>query len=139
LIKDDRYYLKLAIKEAYKAYELNEIPVGTILVIDDKIISKSHNMRDSSNIVTKHAEIISIEKANKKVNNWRLNNAILYTTLEPCDMCNGVIKEARIKKVVYGAKNKNIKLSNNYFQVDDDGLVEECEKIINLMFEKLRK
>jgi tRNA(adenine34) deaminase len=131
--------MNLAIKEANKAYELNEIPVGTVIVIDNIIIAKSHNMRDTSNIVTKHAEIIAIEKANKKMNNWRLNNAILYTTLEPCNMCREVIKESRIKKVIFGAKNKNISSKNDFIQINDEKIVQQCENIIDLMFKKIRK
>ena len=138
MVKDDKYFMNLAIKEANKAYELNEIPVGTILVIDNNIVVKSHNQRDSSNIVTKHAEIIAIEKANKKINNWRLNNAILYTTLEPCNMCSEVIKEARIKKVVYGAKNKNTSSKKEYYQINDDEIIKKCENIIDKMFKKIR-
>ena len=101
--KSDEYYMKLAIKEAEKAYKINEIPVGAVIysVDEDRILAKSHNKRDSMNIVTNHAEILSIIKANKKINNWRLINTILYTTLEPCDMCLSVINESRISKVIY--------------------------------------
>ena len=137
--KDDKYYLEKAINEAKKAYQKNEIPVGVIIVIDNKIISRAHNLRDSTNIVTKHAEIIAIEKANKKINNWRLNNAKLYTTLEPCNMCKEVLKEARVTQVIYGAKNINSSESIDFIQINDKNLIDMCENLIKNKFNEIRK
>ena len=137
-MKDDIYFMNIAYKEALKAYDKNEIPVGVVIVKDDVVISKAHNLRDSKNIVTKHAEIIAIEKANKKIKNWRLNGCILYSTLEPCDMCVGVIKEAKIKKVVYGTKNQNISHNHVFFQISDQLLIKKCEKLIKSKFIELR-
>lgn len=139
MIKDDIYFMNLALKEAIKAYNKNEIPVGVVIVNDNKVISKGHNLRDSLNIVTKHAEIIAIEKANKKTNNWRLIDCILYTTLEPCNMCESVINESKIKKVCYGAKNiNNITNNKHFYQIDDNNLVKECEMLIKNKFIELR-
>ena len=100
-IKNDDYFMQVAYKEAEKAYEIGEIPVGTVIILNEKIISKGHNLRDTTNIVTKHAEIIAIEKANKKLKNWRLNECIMYTTLQPCNMCMSVIKSSKITIKIY--------------------------------------
>ena len=136
-MNDDIYYMKEAIKEAKKAYKKNEIPVGVIIVEDNKIISRGHNLRDSSNIVTKHAEIIAIEKANRKLNNWRLVNCTLYSTLEPCNMCREVIKESKINKVIYGANKSNI-CRSNYDQINSHTLIKECEELIKNKFIEIR-
>ena len=136
--KNDQYFMDISYKEAIKAYNLNEIPVGAIIVIDDKIISKGHNLRDSTNIVTKHAEIIAIEKANKKMNNWRLINAVMYCTLEPCNMCKEIIKEAKIKKIIYAAKNNNSEKISNCMQINSKEHINKCEKLIKDKFFEIR-
>lgn len=99
-------FMKEAIKEAKKSFKKNEVPIGAIIVIDNKIISRGHNMRETLQNATKHAEIIAIEKACKKLKSWRLENAEMYVTLEPCPMCAGAISNARISKVIFGAKEK---------------------------------
>lgn len=139
MIKNDVYYMNQAYKEALKAYDKNEIPVGAVIVCNDKIIARGHNLRDSSKIVTKHAEIIAIEKANKKLNNWRLVECTLYTTLEPCSMCKEVIKESKIKKVVFGAAGKNQIIDDNIIQIDDQNMICICENIISKMFKVIRE
>ena len=138
MIKDDRYFMNIAYKEALKAYKKNEIPIGVVIVKDNEIVAKAHNLRDSKQIVTKHAEIIAIEKANIKESNWRLVNHTLYTTLEPCDMCDEIIKEAKISKVIYAAKNKNKKNLSKFTQIDDKNIVFKCESIIKNKFLELR-
>ena len=138
MIKDDVYYMNRAYKEAMKAYDKDEIPIGVVIVKDGKIISQAHNLRDSKQIVTKHAEIIAIEKANKKENNWRLIDCTLYTTLEPCDMCSEVIKESKIEKVVYAAKNQNISHKKEYIQINNKEIINKCEQIIKNKFVELR-
>ena len=95
-----------AIKEAKKAEKENEIPIGAVIVIDDKIISRGHNTREKTQNALHHAEMIAINKACKKLKSWRLENATMYVTLEPCPMCAGAISNARITKVIYGAKDK---------------------------------
>lgn len=139
MIKDDNYFMNKAYEEAIKAYNKNEIPIGAVIVKNKKIISKAYNLRDSSNIVTKHAEIIAIEKANKKLKNWRLCNTILYTTLEPCEMCEKIIEEAKIEKIIYGAKN-NKKLNNNlkYYQISSKDIIYKCEMLIKNKFKDIR-
>ncbi len=100
-------FMKEALKEAQKAKQENEIPIGAVIVIDDKIIARGHNKREKSQNALHHAEIIAIDKACKKLKSWRLENATIYVTLEPCPMCAGAIANARIKKLVYGAKDRS--------------------------------
>ena len=104
-MNDDYKYIKLALKEAQKALKIDEVPVGAIIVKDNKIIARAHNKKESSNLATNHAEIIAINKASKKLNTWHLDDCIMYVTLEPCVMCAGALIQSRIKKVVYGAKS----------------------------------
>jgi tRNA(adenine34) deaminase len=135
-------YMKISINEARKAYKKNEIPVGAIIVLNDEIISKSYNKKNFKNIVTEHAEISAIIKANKKLNNWRLNEAILFTTLEPCKMCKEVIKESRIKEIYYAAKNENeicFIQDNKYIQIENELIIKEATTLIKDIFKKIRK
>ena len=104
MIKNDEYYMKLAIVEAKKAFTKEEVPVGAIIVYQDKIIARGYNLRETKKSVLGHAEINVIKKANKKLNQKFLDDCILYVTLEPCLMCAGAIQAARIKKVIYSAK-----------------------------------
>lgn len=101
MLKDEKY-MQEAFKEAKIAYNLNEVPVGAVLVVNDKIISRGHNLRNTKKNVLYHAEMIAISKACKKLNKWILDDATLYVTVEPCIMCAGTIIQARIKRVVYG-------------------------------------
>ncbi len=96
------YFMKEALKEAKKAYKKLEVPVGTVIVKNGEIIARAYNQKESKKNATKHAEIIAIEKACKKIDNWRLNDCELYVTLEPCPMCAGAIMNSRIKKVYIG-------------------------------------
>lgn len=110
-------FMDEAIKEAQKAYKKNEVPIGAVIVLDGKIIARGRNCRERKQNAIKHAEIIAIEKACKKLHSWRLENAELYVTLEPCPMCAGAIANARIKKVVFACPEKT---SNDHL----------CEKIL---------
>lgn len=96
-------YMKLALKEAKKAFEIDEVPIGAVIVLNGKIIARAHNLREKKQLSTAHAEILAIEKSCKKLGTWRLENCDLYVTLEPCPMCAGAILQSRINKVVYGA------------------------------------
>ena len=99
--------MREAYKEAKKAYNLNEVPVGCVIVKDDKIIARAHNLRNTKKNVLCHAEIIAINKACKKLNKWILDDCTLYVTMEPCIMCAGTILQSRMQKVVYGiAQNR---------------------------------
>ena len=100
-------FMKEAFKEAKKAELENEIPIGCVIVLDNKIISRGHNTREKTQNALCHAEVNAINKACKKLKSWRLDRAIIYVTLEPCPMCAGAIANARIQKIVYGAKDKS--------------------------------
>ncbi len=142
-------YMEVALKEAKKAYKNDDVPVGAILIDDNgKIISKGFNKKEKDNDVSKHAEIIAIRKANKILNNWRLDNLILVVTLSPCLMCLGAIIASRIKKVVIGCMDnklsdkENIILNDLYFDNNIEilkGVKEnECKEILNDFFNKKR-
>ena len=136
---NDVYYMNLALKEAKKAYRKGEIPVGAIIVENNVVIAKGHNLRDSKKNVLKHAEMIAIEKANKKKKDWRLNECIIYITLEPCNMCKGAIEQARIKKVIYGVKSKtehNMEVLIS--KIENETLTNECALLLNECFKSIR-
>lgn len=114
-------YMKLALNEAKKAYEKEEVPIGAIIVKDDKVIAKAHNLREIKMQACAHAEILAIEKACKKLNNWRLDGCDMYVTLEPCAMCAGAILNARIRNLYIatmeprsGAVGSKINLLESY-------------------------
>ncbi len=98
-------FMKEALKEAQKAYQKDEVPIGCVIVKDGKIISRGHNLREKTNDTTAHAEIVAIRKATKKMKSWRLENCDMYITIEPCSMCAGAIVWSRIKHVYFGAKD----------------------------------
>lgn len=99
----DKKFMNVALKEADKAFTKDEVPIGAVIVKDNKIIARAHNLRETKQLSTAHAEIIAIQKACKKLGTWRLEDCTLYVTLEPCPMCAGAILQSRIERVVYGA------------------------------------
>lgn len=105
----NQIYMELAIKEAMKAYKKDEIPVGAIIVYQNKVIAKAYNKREKTNNVLAHAEILAIQKAAKRLQSWKLNDCDLYVTLKPCSMCEKVITESRISHVYYLADKLNYK------------------------------
>ena len=149
LTKDEKYMLE-AIKEAKKAESKDEVPVGAIIVLNDKIIARAHNLKENNQLATSHAEVLAINKANKKMSSWRLIDATMYVTLEPCLMCAGAINQSRIKKVVYGAKDlkagaiesiiniNDIKTINHHIEVTRGILEEQCSSIISNYFKNKR-
>ena len=149
-MKTDEYYLKEAIKEAKKAYEIGEVPVGCVIVVEDKIVARSHNLRQTKHDATKHAEIIAISKACKKLNRWILDDATLYVTLEPCAMCAGAILQSRIKRLVYGTNEPKFgcvesvielfrnETFNHQVEVTSGVLKEETQNIMKNFFKELR-
>ena len=110
-------YLKILYKLAYKAYKKGEIPVGSIIIYNNKIIGMGYNNKESNNNVCGHAEINAITNASKYMKDWRLNECMLLTTLKPCEMCNEVIKASRIKDVYYLLDQNNLKYNSNYKQI----------------------
>ena len=103
----DDYFMNMAFEEARKAFKIGEIPVGCVIVRNNVIIAKSHNCKESKKNSVMHAELLAVDRACHVVEDWRLDDCILYTTLEPCMMCMGAIIESRIPKVFYGTKCKN--------------------------------
>lgn len=137
-------YMQIALKEAEKAKKHNDVPVGAIIVKDDKIISRGHNKRELTKKVTKHAEIVAIERACKKLRSWHLEDCEIYITVEPCTMCYGAIEQARINKIIYGIDNekfgyfsKNTK--NKKILIQKGILKKESENIMKEFFVKKRK
>ncbi len=144
-------YMKMAIEEAKIALQLDEVPIGAVIVKDGKVISKSYNQKNATNIVTKHAEIIAIEEANRYLGNWRLIDCDIYITLEPCPMCMSAIQQSRIRRVYYGIENsdsvnKNIieMISNNsntnpMVELMGGFLQEEILLLLTAFFKKKRQ
>lgn len=104
--------MEIAIEEATKSFKKGDVPVGAVIVKDGKIISRAHNKKEKRKMATFHAEIIAIQKACKKNNNWRLDGCEIYITLEPCLMCYGAILETRMSKIVYGASSEKYGFKN---------------------------
>ena len=102
-MKDKNAFMRLALKQAKKAFAADEVPVGAVIVLDGKVIARAYNQKETRNRCTAHAEILAIEKAEKKLGTWHLDGAEMYVTLEPCPMCAGAIAGARIGKLYFGA------------------------------------
>lgn len=135
-------YMNIAIDEAKKAFANNEVPVGTVIVKNDVVISKAYNKKEKNNCAVCHAEILAIKKASEKMNNWRLDDCEIYITLEPCPMCASAIRQSRIKTVYAGLHNSNCENSNIIKQIfcskSNDSIVQfhndVCpEKVLQLM------
>lgn len=140
-------FMNKALCEEKKAYKNNEIPVGAIIVRDNIVLSRGYNLKEKKNNVLKHAELIAIEKASKKIGDWRLNDCVLYTTLFPCPMCASAIQQSRIKKVVYLNDNPNpvtrnisLKILNNNKMNHQVELIQLQNKktLFNIFFKKMR-
>ncbi len=143
-------FMKEALKEAKKSYQKDEIPVGAVIVKDGKIIARGHNIKETKTDPTKHAEIIAIQKASKKLQTWRLSGCTMYVTLEPCSMCAGSLIQARIDKVVIGTMDEKtgacgsvLNLLSDYkfnhtVQIETGIMQEECKTILQQFFKELR-
>ena len=151
--KDDfmqEKFMQEALKEAKKAYEKMEVPVGCVIVKDNKIIARAHNLKETKFDTTKHAEILAIQKASKKLRSWRLLNCEMYITLEPCSMCAGAIINSRIKKIYIGALDGKTGAAgsvlnlfedycfNHKVEIEKNVLKNECEEILKKFFKELR-
>ena len=144
-------FMKKALAEAEKAKVIDEVPIGAVIVQNGKIIARAYNKRNKGKIATHHAEILAIEKACKKIGDWRLENCEIFVTLEPCPMCAGAIANARIKKLVFGAfdtagTNKNLLSDilqdtrlNHKVEIEGGVLEEECRNILTTFFKAKRK
>ena len=148
---EQQKFMKEALKEAQKAFDKIEVPVGCVIVKDGKIIAKAHNLKETKQDTTKHAEILAIQKASKKLQSWRLLDCEMYVTLEPCSMCAGAMIQARIKKVYIGALDEKTGACGSVFNLLEDYtfnhkveyetgiLQEECENKLKDFFKMLRK
>ncbi|WP_145350181.1 tRNA adenosine(34) deaminase TadA [Staphylococcus capitis] len=150
-MRTDKDYMRLAIKEAQKAQALGEVPIGAVIVKNDQVIAHAHNLRESLQQPTAHAEHIAIERASKVVGSWRLEECTLYVTLEPCVMCAGAIVMSRIPRVVYGAVDPKGgctgSLMNlleqpqfNHRTIVESGILEnECSTLLRDFFKNIRQ
>lgn len=138
-------YMLETLKEADKAFKKGETPIGAIVVCDDKIVARAHNLKESKNNPFAHAEIIAIKKACKKIGDWRLNDCLLFVNLEPCIMCMGLIAETRIKKVYCSTRNNKYKhsldviVANSKIDIEYGIFEEKSKKILKDFFEIQRK
>ena len=147
----DEKYMKAAIREAKKAYALDEVPIGCVIVQNDKIIARGYNRRNTDKNTLAHAEMSAIKKASKKTGDWRLEDCTMYVTLEPCQMCAGAIVQSRLGKVVIGSMNPKagcagsvinllqMKQFNHQVEMETGVLEEECSTMLSGFFQELRE
>lgn len=151
MINKDEKYMKEAIKQAKKAYAIGEVPIGCVIVYEDKIIGRGYNRRTIDKNTIAHAEMMAIKKASKKMDDWRLEDCTMYVTLEPCQMCSGAIVQSRMKKVVVGCMNPKAGCAGsilNLLQMEEFNhqvelgigvLQEECSTLMKNFFKELRE
>ena len=149
--KQDIKYMKEAVKQAKKAYALGEVPIGCVIVYEDKIIGRGYNRRTIDKNTLAHAELQAIRKASRKMNDWRLEDCTLYVTLEPCQMCSGAIVQARIRRVVVGCMNPKAGCAgsimnllqvlqfNHQVELTTGIMGEECSRMMKTFFKKKKK
>ena len=149
-MNQDEKYMREAIRQAKKAYALEEVPIGCVIVYEDKIIGRGYNRRTIDKNTLAHAELQAIKKASKKMDDWRLDGCTMYVTLEPCQMCAGAIVQARIKRVVVGCMNPKagcagsilnlleVEQFNHQAELTTGVLEEECSEMMSGFFKELR-
>lgn len=151
MLTEDEKYMKEAIRQAKKAWKLLEVPIGCVIVKDGKIIARGYNRRNTDKSPLAHAEIRAIQKASKKIGDWRLEDCTMYITLEPCQMCAGAIVQARIPRVVIATRNPKagcagsvlnllqVPRFNHQVELTEGILEEECSAMLSCFFKELRK
>jgi tRNA(adenine34) deaminase len=133
-------FIGLAFELAKYAYSIDEVPVGCVIVLNDEIIGTGYNQKNSTNDVTNHAEIIAIRNASKKIGDWRLDGSVLYTTVEPCQMCLGAIRESRVSKVVFCVNSSDLKSYYKNIVIEHTNIkMEESLMLLKKFFEDKRK
>lgn len=147
----DEKYMKEAIRQAKKAWKMEEVPIGCVIVHEGKIIGRGYNRRTTDKNPLAHAELAAIKKASKKMGDWRLEDCILYVTLEPCQMCSGAIVQARVKRVVIGCMNPKagcagsilnllqVERFNHQVEITSGVLEAECSQMMKGFFKELRE
>lgn len=150
-VMDDQYFMGLALEEAQKAADLGEIPIGAVLVQDNEVIARAHNMRETWQDATAHAEVIVIQEACKKLKRWRLSGCTLYVTVEPCPMCSGAIVNGRVDRVVYGCPDAKAGGAESIFNIITNPNLnhiacvmsgireEECAQVMKTFFKRRRE
>lgn len=148
---EDEKYMKEAIRQAKKAEDIGDVPIGCVIVSDGKIIARGYNKRNKNKTVLAHAELLAMSKACRKIGDWRLENCTMYITLEPCQMCAGAIVQARVSRVVIGSMNPKagcggsvlnlleMQEFNHQVDVTRGVLEEECSEMLSAFFRKLRQ
>ena len=151
IFEKDRTFMREALLEAEKASTLGEVPIGVVIVYQDEIIARAHNLRETTQNATTHAELLAIQNACSKIGSWRLEEMTLYVTLEPCPMCAGAILQSRIPRVVYGARDAKAGCVDSLYRLLNDArfnhecevtegiLAEECGHILTQFFRNLRE
>ena len=151
MLTTDEKYMKEAMKQAKKALKAGDVPIGCVIVYEDKIIARGYNKRNAKKTTLAHAELLAMAKASKVIGDWRLEDCTMYVTLEPCQMCAGAIVQARIPKVVIGTMNPKagcagsvlnllqIEQFNHQVEVVYDVLKEECSIMLSDFFRSLRE
>ena len=146
----DEKYMREAIRQAKKAYALDEVPIGCVIVSDGKIVARGYNRRNTDKNTLSHAELIAIKKASKKTGDWRLEECTMYVTLEPCQMCAGAIVQSRMKRVVIASMNPKagcagsvlnllqVAAFNHQVEIVQGVLEEECSNMLSDFFRELR-
>ena len=146
MLRDDVFFMKLAYNQALKAWRAGEVPVGAVIEYGGEVIAQAHNMVEQTQDPTAHAEILAITQASTKLEDWRLNNATLYVTKEPCPMCSGACIMSRISRVVYASKDikmgflggaldvNSVSTLNHHLQISSGVLDEECTQMIKTFF-----
>lgn len=149
-MEQDHYYMRLAIEEAEQAAAKGEVPIGAVIVHQGEVIARAHNLRETTQNAVTHAELLVIQEACQKLGNWRLEDTILYVTLEPCPMCAGAILQSRIPRVVYGARDAkagcvdslyrllNDERFNHQCEVTENVLADECGGLLTQFFRTIR-
>ncbi|MDE6936823.1 MAG: tRNA adenosine(34) deaminase TadA [Lachnospiraceae bacterium] len=147
----DEKYMKEAIRQAKKAYAIGEVPIGCVIVYEDKVIGRGYNRRTIDKNTLSHAELNAIRKASKKMGDWRLEGCTMYVTLEPCQMCSGAIVQSRMSRVVVGCMNPkagcagsvlnllNMEKFNHQVELTTGVLEEECSQMMKTFFKELRE
>ena len=144
-------FMREALREAEKAYALGEVPVGAVVVVGEEIVSRGHNLRESLQDATAHAEIIALREAARKLGDWRLEDAVLYATMEPCPMCAGAMVQFRVKRIIYGTADPKAGAAgsvvdllreprfNHQVEVSAGVLEGPCREILQRFFQQLRQ